>query len=238
MEKNGNNRIENRENTAMQTDTQKLNSLRDLVVWQKASNTVLLTYAATESFPRDERRGTTNRMRHYSRRGGFTLVELIVAIGLFAIIVSVGIGGFVRALRIQRQISSVVATNSNASLVIEQMAREIRTGSNFSCPGGDPCATNQLTFQNANGVTVTYAVSIAAGGNGVITRTEGNNPAQAITSDNINVRYLSFLLFGYLPNDGYPPRITLFVGVSPTAQGVDTSMVNLQTTVSSRELDS
>lgn len=61
-------------------------------------------------------------------RLGFTLVELLIAIGLFTIIVSVAVGGFTNALRTQRQVSSLIATQSNVSLALEQVAREIRTG--------------------------------------------------------------------------------------------------------------
>ena len=57
---------------------------------------------------------------------GFTLVELLVAIGVFSILISVAVGTFARALRTQRQTAALIAANSNASLVLEQMAREIR----------------------------------------------------------------------------------------------------------------
>ncbi len=46
-------------------------------------------------------------------RAGFTLVELLVAIALFSIAVSVAVGGFVRVLRTQRQIVALIAANSS-----------------------------------------------------------------------------------------------------------------------------
>src|SRR6185295_7895950 len=88
-----------------------------------------------------------------SRRGGFTLVELLVAITLFSIAISIAIGGFVRALHTERQLIALIAANSNASLAIEQIAREIRTGTGFACASGEsPCS--ELSFTNAGGAVV------------------------------------------------------------------------------------
>ncbi len=61
-------------------------------------------------------------------RGGFTLVELLVAIGLFAVIATIASGGFISALRTQRRVASLISAESNVTLVLEQMAREERTG--------------------------------------------------------------------------------------------------------------
>lgn len=63
-----------------------------------------------------------------NNRKGFTLVELLVAMGIFTIVISIATGGFISSLRTQRQVASLISAQSNASLVLEQMAREIRTG--------------------------------------------------------------------------------------------------------------
>ena len=84
------------------------------------------------------------------KRHGFTIIELLIAMGLFAILISVVSGIFVRSLRAQRVTVALIAANNNASLAIEQMAREIRTGQSFSA------VIDQLRFINAKGETVTY----------------------------------------------------------------------------------
>ena len=63
-----------------------------------------------------------------NNRMGFTLVEVLVAIGVFSIVVAIATGGFVSSLRTERQVASLISAQSNASLVLEQMAREVRTG--------------------------------------------------------------------------------------------------------------
>jgi prepilin-type N-terminal cleavage/methylation domain-containing protein len=164
-------------------------------------------------------------------RQGFTLIELMVSVALFSIVISIAVGGFVRTIRTQRQIVSLLSANSNVSLVLEQMAREFRTGENFivGAPG-------RLTFTNARGESVTYCLDAEAVNRSV------NSPCgpggQKITADNVAVSYLAFSALGHLPGDTYPPRVTVSLGVRAKEIGVDAVVVDLQTTVSARRLDS
>jgi four helix bundle protein len=41
----------------------KINSYKELIVWQKSMNLVKLVYAATSSFPREEQYGLANQLR-------------------------------------------------------------------------------------------------------------------------------------------------------------------------------
>jgi prepilin-type N-terminal cleavage/methylation domain-containing protein len=66
--------------------------------------------------------------KNQSRSSGFTLVELLVAIALFSILVAIAAGGFVRALRTEREVASMMSAESNISIALEEMTREMRTG--------------------------------------------------------------------------------------------------------------
>lgn len=164
-----------------------------------------------------------------SRRSGFTIVELLVAMTVFSIVVAIATGAFIRALRTQRQLVAFAAANSNVSLVLEQMAREVRVGRSF-VQGG----TSELTFTNARGERVTYEYENA--GTGVIYRRAGNAEAQQLTSDNVDVRNLRFRLAHEDDEDGYPARVTVTVEVTPKELGVSASVIRVQTTVSARDI--
>ncbi len=203
-------------------------------------------------------------MNRDRKNGGFTLIELLVAIALFSIIVSVAVGGFVNALRTQRQITSLISAQSNAGLAIEQAAREIRTGYLFcdqpgntagaslvdpACAGTNP-ATNLpdcsiagngdlmtcdlLAFFNAQGIHVKYSLV-----NGVLMRQEDGGAEEAITSPDVTVDTLSFTIFGNQEGDHWNPRITMSMGVSPnsTDPAVKSDVTNIQTTISARSID-
>lgn len=163
-------------------------------------------------------------------RKGFTLIELIIAIAVFSTVVSIAVGGFVRALRTQRQVMGLLSANSNASLVMEQMARELRTGFDF-CPPSQPCSESELSFRNAAGEAVRYRLTDGALERGV------NNVFAPLTASNVSVRHLTFTISGNDLHDGFPPRITVVMGVSSKELGVAGTVVNMQTTVSARVLD-
>lgn len=196
--------------------------------------------------------------KHKGRRG-FTLVEMLVAVAVFMIIVAIGVGGFARALRTQREVAALIAAQSNASLALEQMAREIRTGylfcndpdplrngsPNFACfphctvatLGTTPTFTCDgfLDFYNANSENVEYATST---GNSLM-RNENSAGFVPITGDNVSIKYLTFTIFGMKEGDNWPPRVTISMGVTPstTDPAVANDVINLQTTVSARQID-
>ncbi len=151
---------------------------------------------------------------------GFTIIELIVAIGLFIVVIGIASGTFVRALRTQRSVAELMAANDNASLTLEQMTREIRTGKGFSSTG------SRLSFVNYQDQPVEYALT-----GGAIERN-----GIPLTSRNVLVRYLSFVLGGEAPGDGKQTRVTIMVGIAARGR-LESFVTRLQTTISSRILD-
>jgi type II secretory pathway pseudopilin PulG len=167
-------------------------------------------------------------------RKGFALVELLIAIGLFLGVVTIGVGGFVRALRSIRQNAALVSASGNASLALEQMAREMRTGYDF-CTNGQLCALpNEISFKNAKGDTVSYQAS-----EGIVERecagTCDDEPGVAsMTPASVSIKGLDFTVFGNEPDDTYQPRVTIRLSVGTKEIGTQGAITNLQTTVSSR----
>jgi len=156
------------------------------------------------------------------------MVELLVAMSLFIIFVVIASGSFVRALRSQRAIVALIAANDNASLAVEQMAREIRTGSNFSLSGSD------LVFTNANNVSVVYRLNDSIK---VVEKNEGGSGFKPITAANVRINSLNFYLRGQEMGDNYPPRITVSLNISPNIPTIQNISTSFQTTISARMLD-
>ena len=172
-------------------------------------------------------------------RSGFTLVELLIAIGLFSIVITIAMGGFVRALRSQRQVVALIAANSNVSLVMEQMSREMRTGYYFcETTLTTPCDPTNLniSFLNGKGENVVYYLENSPSGNGRIFRAVNGGQGSQLTADNVNIRNLKFNLFGGVSDPNYPARVVIRASVSPAGNSFNVSDVvtNIQTTVSTR----
>jgi prepilin-type N-terminal cleavage/methylation domain-containing protein len=195
-------------------------------------------------------------------RKGFTLIETVIAIGLFSIIISIAIGGFVNALHIQKELAELIAAQSNASEAIEQMTREIRTGYLFCttpnnsggnvvpndvCKGSASAVTTFATgpwkvegvldFFNANSDEVTYHLK-----NNALYKYDGTGADATdtpVTGDNVSVKYLNFYLQGNAEGDHWYPRITMMIGIAPstTDPAISNDVIHLQTTVSARGID-
>jgi type II secretory pathway pseudopilin PulG len=163
---------------------------------------------------------------------GFTIIELIVAIASFIIILSITLGGFTGALKTQRQTIGLINANNNASLILEQMAREIRTGYNF--PNS---TTQELKFTNSEGKNVCYKQNGTAIVKGIDTGS-GCSSYKKITADDVEVKYLNFMITGENPSDNKQPFITILMGISSQEASVKGIVVNLQTSISPRPLDS
>ncbi len=147
---------------------------------------------------------------------------------LFLTLVGIASGGFVKALRTQRAIVSLMAINDNASLALEQMAREIRTGYNFN-----KISENELRFINANGINTCYRLNNQSLERGVNCDASGAD-YKKINADNVKITKFNIVLFGQENDDGYPPLITISLSVGTTNKYLGNILTNIQTTISSR----
>ncbi|MFH1759099.1 MAG: prepilin-type N-terminal cleavage/methylation domain-containing protein [Patescibacteria group bacterium] len=166
----------------------------------------------------------TKTQKHKNTRG-FTMIELLVATTLFVVVIGIASGLFIQSLRSQRATMALMAANDNASLTLEQMSREIRIGSMFSTNSDG----TQLSFTSQRSGAVIYRFDDA---NGLIERN-----GIALTSDNVEVVYLYFDLMGEELGDGQSTRVTIRLGVSANDERAQDIVTRLQTTVSSRQLD-
>ena len=148
---------------------------------------------------------------------GFTLVELFVSMTIFVILISMAVGIFVITLRSQRAAVALMEVNDNASLTLEQMMREMRTGSNFNNIG------NGIYFTSASGHVVYYHLN----GNYIERAEDSVDNYTKITADDINVKELSFNI-----KSSSPPLIVINISVGSTSSYIQGVLVNVQTSVS------
>ena len=163
--------------------------------------------------------------KKYNKESGLTLIELIVAIGIFGLVVTMVIGIFVIALVSQRRIISLRNIEDNARFALESMAREIRTGRNF---GG---SVNSLSFTNVKSESIVYRLNDKA----IEKSSDGGTSYSVVTGQEVTVDYLSFYLLGQTPGDGLEPRVTITIGITSQV-GNQISNTKIQNTVSQRSL--
>lgn len=182
------------------------------------------------------------------RQGGFTIAELMIAIGVFSIAASLIVGVFVNALRAQRLASALIGVNSNASVAIEQFTREARLGFNFSLENnGSGCGSAEydtLRFERFRGTTTTAVVYQWNESARSFERAEGGNATTTVTAPDVLVERLCFLLGDF--DDGtetrlsdaefLPWRVQLVMSVGSRYARPAPKPIRLQTSVTSRIL--
>jgi len=67
---------------------------------------------------------------------GFTLIEIIVSLGIFSIVAVIAIGSLVRVTSANRQAQAAQAGVNNVSFIMDTMSRELRTGTGYTCNTG------------------------------------------------------------------------------------------------------
>jgi prepilin-type N-terminal cleavage/methylation domain-containing protein len=76
-------------------------------------------------------------MLHVSRQSGFTLVEMIVAMGLFAVVVTITGGALITLISTNQRFHYEQNIMSNIGFALDSMTREIRSGYNYHCLSAD-----------------------------------------------------------------------------------------------------
>lgn len=196
-----------------------------------------------------------NKIKNLNRldsKNGFTLVELLVSVSLFVVVSTVSIMALitVKEANTKVQVKRNVLNNLNFSL--ENMARNLRVGTIYSCgrssltpieaPTGVNCVNgdDSITFKDYMGDAVTYSLDNQ---NLVILKeisgiTNGSRTSQAlpITSPDIQINNLRFIVRDAEAGGLQPFAVIIVEGVAKPGTKLETKF-KVQTSASQRVLD-
>ncbi len=86
-------------------------------------------------------------MKKANLQKGFTLIEMIVSLGIFAVVAVIAIGALLKISDANRKAIILKTSINNLNFALEAMSREMRFGSNFECASGPSSLNNN---QNTN----------------------------------------------------------------------------------------
>ena len=176
-------------------------------------------------------------------KSGFTLIEMMVALAVFMVVMTITLAAFLNIVDIQKKTEAFRKVNDNLNFSMEMMMREIREGRNYC--NGVPCGEKSFIFTSrAEGALVIYSFN----SDGYIERciisvTCDNTSGQRITSDDVTITSLYFTVSGEEigPYNGGididQPRVTISISGKSGAKKIKT-ILDLQATVSQRKIDS
>lgn len=191
----------------------------------------------------------------YSARRGFTLIEMIVSLGLFTVILFVATSAFLTIVSVDRKSRVVRIATDNMNLALEDMSRRIKTGAQYYCGGIDGGGTADcplgdtsifFTAQDLSRLHYHSAVGVECGvgyrdTQGCILRAD--LAPMPVTSPEINITSLKYIVSGstpFLSGDKKQPMVVVVIDgeiESDTQNPAQKSAFKLQTTITQRVYD-
>jgi type II secretory pathway pseudopilin PulG len=95
-----------------------------------------------------------------NNKNGYTLIETMIAVSLFIIIVMAGMGALLNANLLHGKSQNMRSIMDNLSFVMDDMSRNLRTGTNYYCITGSSIPTGVDNTQScANGGGISFRAS-------------------------------------------------------------------------------
>ncbi len=154
---------------------------------------------------------------------GFTLIEMIVAVGVFTITITIILASFLNITDIQRKTAAIRTINDNLNFSLETMMREIRSGTSYSVGGGG----TSLSIVNNYKKNIVYSLNTA---DNQIERSEEGGPGIALTAPEVKITKLFFVV-----NNNFQPLVTIVINGETGENEKTKSVFDLQTTISQRQ---
>lgn len=193
---------------------------------------------------------------YISKKGGFTLIELMVSVAIFSIVMVIALGALLAISTADRRAEALKSVMDNLNFAVENMSRTIRTGLYYTCspslpvpltggvptPSDCPGGGTSIAVYSAEGKVVVYRVNAACNGtNACLDRsTDGGNTFAPITASEVVVDSGRFYIKGAPLGDGFQPKVTItlngHVQVS-SAQNTSFTPYTIQTSLTQRLYD-
>jgi prepilin-type N-terminal cleavage/methylation domain-containing protein len=173
---------------------------------------------------------------------GFTLIEIMTALSVFLLVMTVSMGSIIGIFDTNRKSRSLKAVMSNLNLAVESMAREARFGRNYHCGSSAPLTSPSnctavpssfVSFLSSSNEQIVYRLT----GNTIEKSVDGGASYIAITSPEITVESLDFFVLGAGTSDNLQPKMLIKIKGYSGSNSKSRSDFALQTLVSQRAFD-
>ena len=108
------------------------------------------------------KKGQTN-IRHNTQKAGFTLVELIVSMGLFTVVIFMSVSLLLALSKVNKEAMGIRNAMTQINILLEDMSREIRSGADlytcFNTSAVNPCPSFPVTPTDIDNYLQAYGSS-------------------------------------------------------------------------------
>jgi prepilin-type N-terminal cleavage/methylation domain-containing protein len=183
---------------------------------------------------------------------GFTLVELLVAVGLFAIVMTVATGALLSLVVANRKAQALQAVVNNLNIAVDGMVRTARMGTVYHCgaagagaplsPADCPNGSTVFAFEpygkTSNDPPVIYSYDAATKR---LYRAEGGGTPLPITAPEVQISDVTFYVVGTARGSSdalnQQPKVVVVIKGNAGSNAKEYTTFHVQATAVQRQLD-
>jgi prepilin-type N-terminal cleavage/methylation domain-containing protein len=175
-------------------------------------------------------------IKRFKKQKGFTLIELIVSIGLFSVVLTVTLSSILTIADANKKARSLMSVTNNLNFALDSVTRSFKSGTIDPTINPVDNSTGCLTTQEIDYTNENFSLKVVeyclVETDGVGTITKNGTP---LTSPDIDIDFLQFKVDAYL--EGTQPIANIMVeGTVKISEKVRSSFA-LQTSVTQRLLN-
>jgi prepilin-type N-terminal cleavage/methylation domain-containing protein len=184
---------------------------------------------------------------------GFTLIEMLVSVAIFATVMTIALGALLSMSESDRRAQTLKSVINNLNFSLDAMSRSIRTGRNYHCdvtitsPALDAArdcdqsssGATSVAFLSADNQTVQYCRGNGStcdpAGTAVLVK-KGAGAFAPLTAAEVNITNLRFFVTG-ATSAALQPHVVILLSGSVPVSASQTSTFDLETSVTQRLYD-
>lgn len=196
-----------------------------------------------------------------SKQRGFTLIEMLVAVGLFSVVMLVAVSVILSIIGNNRKAQGINNVVNNLNFAIESMVRDMKTGYQYECDGTLPTSPSTTSlcpnstaprtsiefFSTLSGTPTPVQYSFVQSGidengqyvAGRIVKTTGVNssPVDLTSKSDVDIKGVEMYIHSPSPGSGSQPSIFLIIRGEANILENEVTQFGLQTFISQRILN-
>jgi len=184
---------------------------------------------------------------------GFSLIEMMVAVALFAVVMVISTGALLALIDATRKAQALQSVMNNLNIALDGMVRSIRMGHVYHCGNlgsiSEPrdCENGNTFFAfeafggDTNSISDQWIYNFTTDANGVgriYKSVNGGGTWFAITTPEVEIEDMDIYVTGTTPGDDYQPKVVITMKGTAGAEKAKTrTTFSIQATAAQRVLD-
>jgi prepilin-type N-terminal cleavage/methylation domain-containing protein len=190
------------------------------------------------------------RVKNFKKQRGFTLVEMLVSVGLFVVVLTITLGSILTIVDSNKKARSLMSVTNNLNFAVDSMVRSFKVGDVKGAGNSTGVTRCFSTFESDytgssdsfNRRWVEYCLKEdVSSGKGKLTKEIGAEDGTSfsipvpLTSPDIDIDFLEFNLQG--TDSGAQPILSILISGTVKVSEKISSNFSIQTSVSQRILN-